>query len=253
MTMLDTCTITTLADRPEHIGRIYEVSKADTPEFLFADLTCNALLPRVPETFPETCIVATDADGRLVGRGRSVPLSFGRRGREHLPSCGANQMLVWSFADHAAGVEPDVACAMEISVDPDLRGEKLSYAILGHMREAVAARGLKALLCPVRPTAKHVDPTMAIEDYIAVSQDDGLPVDPWLRVHVRMGGHISGVAPSSSVIAGSLADWRRWTGLPFDRSGPVEVPGALVPVTCDVDRDMAVYVEPNVWVTHDLR
>jgi len=253
MTVLDSCTISTLADRPEHIGRLYEVSKEDTPEFLFADLTCNALLPRVQETFPETCIVVTDDSGRLVGRGRSVPLSFGWNGRTHLPSCGANQMLVWAFADRAAGVEPNVACAMEISVDPASRGTKMSYAILGRMREAAADQGLDALLCPVRPTAKHVDPMMAIDDYIAVSQEDGLPVDPWLRVHVRMGGLVSGVAPASSVIAGSLDDWRGWTGLPFDRSGPVEVPGALVPVTCDVDRDVAVYIEPNVWVTHDLR
>jgi hypothetical protein len=60
------------------------------------------------------------------------------------------------------------------------------------------------------------------------------------------------VVPNSTTIAGSLADWRTWTGLPFDASGPVRVPGALVPVHCDVDQDVAVYVEPNVWVHHPL-
>ncbi len=44
--------------------------------------------------------------------------------------------------------------------------------------------------------------------------------------------------------------WRRWTGLPFDRDGAVEVPGALVPVHYDTAHDHAVYVEPNVWVRH---
>jgi hypothetical protein len=29
------------------------------------------------------------------------------------------------------------------------------------------------------------------------------------------------------MIAGSLAQWRAWTGLPFDTDGEVEVPGAL--------------------------
>jgi hypothetical protein len=29
MTVLDTCTISTLAERPEHIGRLYEVSEAE--------------------------------------------------------------------------------------------------------------------------------------------------------------------------------------------------------------------------------
>ena len=30
------------------------------------------------------------------------------------------------------------------------------------------------------------------------------------------------------------------------------IPGALAPVYCIGDRDVAVYVEPNVWVRHDL-
>lgn len=58
------------------------------------------------------------------------------------------------------------------------------------------------------------------------------------------------VAPASMTVSGTLAQWRRWTGLPFDRDGAVEVPGALVPVHCDTAHDHAVYVEPNVWVRH---
>ncbi|MBO0803326.1 MAG: hypothetical protein J2P25_09675 [Nocardiopsaceae bacterium] len=47
-------------------------------------------------------------------------------------------------------------------------------------------------------------------------------------------------------------EWRSWTGLPFDKPGPVAVPGALVPVQCSVEHDYAVYVEPAVWVHHQL-
>jgi hypothetical protein len=54
-------------------------------------------------------------------------------------------------------------------------------------------------------------------------------------------------------VAGSLAEWRQWTGLPFDTPGDVEVPGALLPVRCEPDHDFAVYVEPNVWMHHRLR
>jgi hypothetical protein len=89
-------------------------------------------------------------------------------------------------------------------------------------------------------------------EYIEQLRDDGLPTDPWLRVHVKAGGKIVQVAPRSMVIAGSLAEWRDWTGLPFDVSGEVIVPKALVPVHVDVAHDHAVYVEPNVWVRHDL-
>jgi len=79
-----------------------------------------------------------------------------------------------------------------------------------------------------------------------------LPEDPWLRVHVRAGGRIVGTCKRAMVIPGLLDEWRSWTGLPFDVSGPVVVPGALVPVQCSVEHDYAVYVEPGVWVHHKL-
>jgi hypothetical protein len=55
---------------------------------------------------------------------------------------------------------------------------------------------------------------------------------------------------AAMTIAGSLAEWRAWTGLPFDISGTVHVPGALNPVHVSVENDYAVYVEPNVWIVH---
>ncbi len=89
--------------------------------------------------------------------------------------------------------------------------------------------------------------------YIKLTRPDGLPQDAWLRVHVRAGAVIEKVAPASMVMAGSLAQWRAWTGLPFDTGGDVIVPGALVPIKCSATHDYAVYVEPNVWVRHHLR
>ena len=77
-----------------------------------------------------------------------------------------------------------------------------------------------------------------------------LPVDPWIRVHVRAGGRIAKVAPRSMVVPGTLEEWREWTGLPFEATGPVVVPRALTPVHCDVEHGVATYVEPNVWVVH---
>jgi hypothetical protein len=105
---------------------------------------------------------------------------------------------------------------------------------------------------PVRPNRKHEDPDSPLAGYVARTRPDGLPEDPWLRVHVRSGGRIVGIAPSSMTVTGTLDQWRAWTGLPFDTDGPVRVPDALTPVLCDTARDRAVYIEPNVWVHHRL-
>jgi hypothetical protein len=125
--------------------------------------------------------------------------------------------------------------------------------MLDAARRNTARLGYAALVAPVRPTRKHEHPDVAMREYLAWTRPDGLPADPWLRVHVRAGGRIIGVAPHSMTITATLGRWRHWTGLPFDATGPVRVPGGLVAVHCDVARDIATYIEPNVWVRHDLQ
>ena len=100
--------------------------------------------------------------------------------------------------------------------------------MLAAMRDNAARHGFAELVAPVRPNGK---PTSTSRCRLRLPlRDDGLPVDPWLRVHVRAGGVIDRVAPRSMVIPGTLEEWREWTGLPFDTTGPVEVPKALAPV-----------------------
>ena len=124
--------------------------------------------------------------------------------------------------------------------------------MLAAMRDNVKRLGFQDLVAPVRPNRKHLVPDMPIGEYAALVRDDGLPQDPWLRVHVRAGGRIVGTCKRAMVIPGTLPEWRSWTGLPFSEPGPVVVPGALVPVQCSPEHDYAVYVEPAVWVHHRL-
>lgn len=89
-------------------------------------------------------------------------------------------------------------------------------------------------------------------EYLREVRHDGLPADPWLRVHVKAGGTIVKAAAASMTVNGTTAEWRRWTGLPFDRDGEIEVPAALVRVHCDTRHDRVSHVEPHVWVRHPL-
>ena len=127
--------------------------------------------------------------------------------------------------------------------------EEFSEFVLVCLRDNAGRLGFSELLAPVRPNGK-ADVQEPMTEYAARTRDDGLPVDPWLRVHVRAGGRIDRVAPRSMVIPGTVEEWRGWTGLPFDTTGPVVVPGALAPVMCDAEHGTATYVEPNVWVRH---
>jgi hypothetical protein len=58
------------------------------------------------------------------------------------------------------------------------------------------------------------------------------------------------VAPHSMRVPGSVGEWEEWTEMTFPETGAYVVPGALVPVEIDRERDEGLYEEPNVWMVH---
>jgi GNAT superfamily N-acetyltransferase len=156
----------------------------------------------------------------------------------------------------AAGTDttpaPGVASLLEATVRPDLQGRGLSRELLVLARERLRALGVVELFAPVRPSAKCDEPETPMAEYVARVRPDGLPADPWLRTHVRLGAAVVAVCPVSMTISGTIDEWAAWTGTRFAASGRATVPGALTQVHVDLEGDCAVYVEPNVWVRHDL-
>lgn len=244
-------TIHRLDERPDLMDRVYEVDFT-WPDFMGKDPVANALYWQVAGAFPHLCAAATDASGAVVASARALAFTLGLPDRGDLPDGGLDRVTIWAFNDRLAGRMPDIASAVEIVVARAYQGSGLSRRMLAALCNAARDAGLPRLVAPVRPNGKHRYPHMSMSKYITMMREDGLPADPWLRVHVRAGGQILRVAPTSMVMVGSVAQWRAWTGLPFDQSGDVIVPGALVPVHCDMEHDHAVYVEPNVWVEHGL-
>jgi hypothetical protein len=78
----------------------------------------------------------------------------------------------------------------------------------------------------------------------------GEAFDPWVRTHLRLGARLLDVAPTSMTISGTLEDWRRWVEDPLPGSGSYVVAGGLAPLV--VQDDVGTYVEPNVWLVHEV-
>jgi hypothetical protein len=239
--------IVTIAERPELRDGLWSPA-GSWPEFMYHDLV-GALMEDLPRWCPDLQLVALDQAGTVVGKAQAIPVAWDRPIAQ-LPARGWDEMLVRGSVDHRAGRTPTLASALEITMWPGSRRRGGSSQLLGALRGAVAARGLNDLVAPVRPIGKHTEPHTPMDAYARRVRDDGLPADGWLRVHARAGAELIGVASCAMSIVAPLEDWRRWTGLPFDRSGDVVVPHALVPVHASVDHDQAAYVEPNVWMHH---
>jgi GNAT superfamily N-acetyltransferase len=241
--------IVTIASRPDLAPLLYEFPQA-WPAFMYEDPTGGLYYADAATAYPEFVMLAIDG-GQPVARLFSVPLAWDGDPTTTLPADGWDWAIRTAHATRSAGTTPNLASALEITLQPDHRGRGLAGVLLDAMRRNVARLGFADLVAPVRPNAKE-DPDEPMATYTVRTREDGLPVDPWLRVHIRAGGLIRNVAPTSMTIPGTLAQWRTWTDLAFDVPGPVRVRGALVPVMCAPEHDVAVYVEPNVWVHHRL-
>jgi hypothetical protein len=98
------------------------------------------------------------------------------------------------------GQKPDMVSALEITVPADLQGTGLSGKMLAAMRDNGNHPGFNDLAAPVRPNRRHLVPDMPIQEYAALAREDGLPQDPWLRVHARGGGRIVATCKRAMVI-----------------------------------------------------
>jgi GNAT superfamily N-acetyltransferase len=214
------------------------------PEFLYHDAVLNEHFgPAIRET-PELQFYAWDEErNEVVGQANAVPTSWDGD-ISSLRDEGVRGVVL------ERGDKPNVLCALQIMIAPDRRGEGLSKLMIRRMHELGRQAGFDRLIAPVRPTLKARYPLAPMERYIEWRRADGALLDPWLRTHEALGAKILKVAPRSMRIAAPVAEWEEWTGMVFPESGPYVVPGALVPVEIDRERDEGLYEEPNVWMVH---
>jgi GNAT superfamily N-acetyltransferase len=218
------------------------------PEFLYHDPVSNRFfIDRVREHPELQFRVWDDERDEVVGRGNAIPALWDGD-VDSLPDAGVDAVVEARFAEGGPG--PNVLCALQIIVAPSRRGQGLSGGMIERMRELGREHGFETLIAPVRPTLKDRYPLAPIERYIEWRRSDGALFDPWLRTHERRGAEIVKIAPRSLRIPGTVADWEEWTQMAFPETGAYVVPGALVPVEIDRERDEGLYEEPNVWMVH---
>lgn len=182
---------------------------------------------------------------RIIARGRTIPFRWDGT-LEDLPP-GIDALGTRAVQDDSP---PTALSALAAEVDQAYQGAGLSRLVILAMAALAREHGLQTLVAPVRPSHKDRYPLTPIDRYAAWRRPDGLPFDPWMRVHARIGGRILRPEPRSLHIVAPLGDWQDWTGLAFPEDGQYWFPHGLAPlVAAGGEGD---YWEPNVWMAHEV-
>ena len=237
-----------VADAPQYDEEAEQRFVEDWPEFIFHDPEVKKYRERRASYFGDWEFYFVAPDRRLIAGCWGVPLAWDGTVAD-LPG-GFTDALARSVTAYEKGVVPNTFVLMAAAVRSDEQGKGHAGRVITAVRDRAVARGLGQVIAPVRPTLKSSYPLTPIETFMTWTRDDGLPLDPWLRTHVRLGATLLAPAPASQTMTGSVAVWEKWTGMPFPTTGTYTIPDGLAVLDIDRDTGTGLYVEPNVWVRH---
>jgi GNAT superfamily N-acetyltransferase len=238
---------------PDYRNLLRGLTKEVWPEFMLHDTVANENWHELLDRFADYQVALYDAEkDRVAGIGSSFPLHWDDK-LENLPEEGWDWAFEEAVRNHKESIAPNFHCAIQIVLRHEYQGHGLSRPMVDAVRSVTKSKGLMALIIPLRPSEKHRYPLISLDDYITWKDDENEPFDPWLRVHIRAGARIIKVCHQSKLIRGTRAEWEQWTGMKFSQTGAYIVRGALSPVDVDIEKNEGVYVEPNVWIVHQVR
>jgi GNAT superfamily N-acetyltransferase len=239
-------------DLPDYREQAGDIAEASWPEFMLQDPVASENWHELFDRFSDYQFALFDTETqRMAAMANSLPFYWDQL-LEELPEGGWDWVFIKAIDDHKQGTSPNIQSAIQINIHPDYQSQGLSRRMVEAMRAVGRSKGFRYLVAPVRPSQKSKYPLIAIDDYIQWTNEEGLPFDAWLRVHARLGGRIIKPCHQAMTIPGSRAEWEEWTGLKFPQSGQYVIPGALNPMEMNVEKDQGIYVEPNVWIVHEV-
>jgi GNAT superfamily N-acetyltransferase len=227
----------------EPAGRLGD---AAWPAFLYHNDVRNWRVLFTKFTRYQVCLC--DAAGSLLAVGHTLPIPWDGT-IDDLPQ-SIDSIIQRAIQAHHDSEIPKVLAALAAIVAPPHQGRGLSSQLVRAMTSLAVRYGLSGLIAPVRPTLKSLYPLMSMQRYATYTRSDGSPFDPWIRVHWRLGARQLAIAPKTLVVSGTVSEWEEWTGHRFPKSGSYLVPGALEPITIDLDLNLGRYEEPNIWMHH---
>jgi hypothetical protein len=243
-----TFTMYTASERPDLWERGIP-SEAVWPEYNLHGDVLNRWWGRLDDELPDYQFVLYDeALDEVVAEGHTGPLWWD--GSDAALPDGIDAAIEQVFTRVRAGEPVNTLCALAAESPRDGRARGLAQQLLTAMRVIGQRQGLTHMVAPVRPSWKERYPLAPIDRYVRWRRADGQLLDPWMRVHERLGARVATPLPRSLRITGTVDEWETWTGMSFPETGEYVFPEGLALLHIDTAEDRGSYWEPNVWIVH---
>ena len=242
--------IYSLKERPDLREAFNVIGDRVWPQFMGWDAVLREHWVDLDNTFPEYQLILCE-DEEAIGLANSIPFYWDKP-FEELPEEGWDWVVVKGLKDKEKGITPNTLSGLQVAVDTKHQGKGVSPVIVREMMSIARKNGIKYMAIPIRPTLKSTYPLIPISEYIEWKREDGLPFDPWIRVHVKIGARIIKPCHKSMYITGNIPQWEQWTGMKFPETGEYIIEGALTPIKINRRKNTGEYTEPNVWIVHKI-
>ena len=178
-----------------------DVNVSVWPEFMLNDPVANEHWGRLRDDFAAFQLALLDEQGEVVAANNAAPLAWDGTD-DGLPAGWDDQFL---RQPRRAGGRHAAGHARRAPGDGAVRPAGRRTERRDGQRDA-CQRGVARLAGSdrLRPADRQGPlPADPIEAYARWTRDDGLPLDPWIRLHVRLGGRLVRPSPASMRIEGS--------------------------------------------------
>jgi amino acid adenylation domain-containing protein len=168
------------------------------PEYFIGDNIMVENWPKLFHRFPDYQFALTQENGEIIAVGNTIPVQWDGTA-EHLPD-GWDDGLVRGLKLADKKSAPDTLLVLAGVVNEKHQGQGIASLLVEAFKQIAVGHGLKHMILPVRPTGKSFYPKLSFSDYCNLTREDGLPVDHWLRTHIKAGGKILKIAEQSQII-----------------------------------------------------
>lgn len=226
--------VVTFKERPDLYDLQKQICGKAFPEFLYYSEIAAKTWEKMIAYFEEYQLLLLHEE-RIMAVINCMPMNLDIPDNE-LPEEAFNWGMEKGIKDFEAGKKINAALGIQIIIPAEYQGKGLSSIAAQELKNMCIRMGIKRLIIPIRPTLKSKYPINDIDKYIKWKNKDGLPFDPWLRVHVRKNAKIINACKKAVEINGTVNQWETWTNMKFPESGKYVVEGALCPVVINREK-----------------